>query len=156
MAKRVAFIGHRNIYDRTLRERLKEVVQNEINNGCEKFIMGMHGAFDNMALSVCRELRNINKTIEIEVVLTSLNTIKNVSEYVSYSDVFTSIYEIEEVHYKRQIIVSNQKMIDDSDVLICYVDKNVARSGAKIALKYAEKRGVKIINLFTLEKSIQL
>lgn len=39
-------------------------------------------------------------------------------------------------------------MIDTCDTLICYVDTNRYISGAKIAMKYALKKGLNIINLY--------
>ena len=39
-------------------------------------------------------------------------------------------------------------MIDDSDLIICYVDMMKSESGAKKTVKYAIKRGKLIINLF--------
>ncbi|MCH5158727.1 MAG: hypothetical protein J1F33_05995 [Clostridiales bacterium] len=58
------------------------------------------------------------------------------------------MYEIEDTHFKRQITLSNQLMTDACDSLICYVDEKAYRSGAKTALNYAKKRGLKIINLW--------
>ncbi len=119
--------------------------------------MGTHGEFDKLALSVCRQLRNLYKFIKIEVVINSFKTIESKIEhdeifgdekFMPYNDVQTVMYEIEEVHFKKQIIVSNQQMIDTCDTLICYVDTNRYVSGAKIAMKYALKKGLNIINLF--------
>ena len=39
-------------------------------------------------------------------------------------------------------------MIDDCDTPICYVNPSEYRSGAKTAVRYAEKRGLKIVNLY--------
>lgn len=58
------------------------------------------------------------------------------------------MYEIEETHYKRQIIESNHQMIDNSNTLICYVNKKHNPSGAKLAMNYAKRKGLKIINLY--------
>ncbi|MCH5316227.1 MAG: hypothetical protein J1E81_09950, partial [Eubacterium sp.] len=67
------------------------------------------------------------------------------------SDVKTVMYDIEDTHFKRQITLSNQLMINSCDTLICYVNENAYRSGAKIALNYAKKQGLKIINLWREE-----
>lgn len=64
-----------------------------------------------------------------------------------FSDVSTTMYEIEEKHYKRQIIESNHQMIDNCDTLICYVNKKHNPSGAKLAMNYAKRKGLKIYNL---------
>ena len=42
-------------------------------------------------------------------------------------------------------------MIDTCDTLICYVDKKRSPSGAKTAMNYAKRKGLKIINLFREE-----
>lgn len=154
---RVCFIDHRNIIFRDIKEKLKKTIVEEIKNGCETFMMGTHGDFDIMALEICRELKCNYPNIKIEVVLTSLNkTRKQIlfndefGEYFyePYKDVQTVMYEIESVHFRKQIIVSNKKMIDECDTLICYVDKNCTHSGAKTAMYYAKRKGLKIINLF--------
>ena len=155
--KKVCFIGHRQIFDSSVRERLKTAIENEIKNGCEFFTMGTHGEFDEVALSVCRELQKTYKDIKIEVVITSLKKIEKQLLYddefgkeyeIPYSDVSTIMYEIEETHFKKQITESNHQMINTCDTLICYVNKKHNPSGAKHAMNYAKRKGLKIINLY--------
>ena len=156
--KKVCFIGHRHIYNyKEIREKLYNIVEEEIKNGCKFFTMGTHGEFDEMALSVCRELRKIYTDIEIEVVITSFKTIEPIidhdpifgdEKYIPYSDVKTTMYDIEEEHYKRKIIVSNQQMIDDCDTLICYVNPKKTYGGAILTYKYAKKKGLQLVNLY--------
>lgn len=150
---KTAFIGHRQVLAKNIYEKLVETIEAQIQNGCKSFTMGTHGEFDRLALSACRNLRRQYKDIEIEVVLTSLHTLEkqNKLDIPPYSDVKTVIYEIEDTHFKRQITLSNRMMIDTCDTLICYVDKNAYRSGAKKAMLYAEKRELKIINLYREE-----
>ena len=147
---RTAFIGHRRLFAKNIEERLAVAIQTEIESGCTVFTMGTHGEFDRLALSACRSIQKRYPDIEIEVVITSLNAIKKDSEFdaVPFDDVKTVMYDIEEVHYKRQITLSNRKMIDSCDTLICYVNTSEYRSGAKTALRYAEKRGLKVVNLY--------
>ena len=127
---KIGFAGHgrlHNVNDK-LKKRLTKAVMKEINDGCLLYTMGTYGDFDNLALTVCKELRQKYTNIEIEVVLTSINQIKN---NFSYKDVQTVIYEIENEHYKNQIISSNRQMINSCTTLICYVDMRRPRSGAK-------------------------
>lgn len=150
---KTAFIGHKQIFIRNIFERLTNAIQTEIDNGCRAFTMGTHGKFDSFALDACRRMRNAYKDLEIEVVITSLNAIKKNSKFdiPPYSDVKTVMYDIEDSHFKQQITLSNRQMIDTCDTLICYVDTSAYRSGAKTALRYAEKRGLKIVNLYREE-----
>lgn len=79
--------------------------------------------------------------LNIEVVITSLHEIKKDNRVDnSYSDVRTVMYDIEDAHFKRRITLSNRHMIDTCDTLICYVDTTVYKSGAKTAMRYAEKK----------------
>lgn len=150
---KTAFIGHRKIFE-NIEERLTNVILSEIERGRKEFIMGAHGEFDNLTLRICKRLKNIYKDLEIEVVITNLSVINKDREWYNmfYSDVQTVTYDIEDVHYKQRITLSNKKMIDESDTLICYVDTAKYKSGAKTALRYAEKQGLKIINLYFSDK----
>lgn len=152
---KTVFIGHRQIFANTLSERLTEAITKQIQNGCINFTMGSHGDFDNLALSCCQKLHSIYPDINIELVITSLNGIKTNCAATDGSSPFfgvkTVMFDIEETHYKRQITLSNQKMIDGCDTMICYVDEKTYRSGAKTALNYAKRKGLRIINLYLEE-----
>ncbi len=127
---KTAFIGHRKVFAKDIETRLVKAILTEIDNGCLMFTMGTHGEFDSNALNACRRLRNDYKNLEIEVTITSLNMLKKDSEFniAPYSDVKTVMYDIENAYYKQQITLSNRKMIDTCDTLICYVDMSAYRS----------------------------
>ena len=148
----VAFFGHRNIYCKDIEDRMKSQLSSIITDEVVCLI-GQHGDFDRIALSACRNIRKSYPQIKITVVFTSLNVLirgrsGDCSIADCYSDVDTMIYDIEEEYFKKQIIVSNRKMVDESDLIICYVDMKKQSSGAKQAVEYAMKKGKKIINLF--------
>lgn len=147
---KTTFIGHR-ILLKNIDECLEKAIEKQIKCGCLSFIVGSHGQFDELVLKVLRKLKTIYKQIQIEVVITSLEKIKKYHEYVPYSDVKTLMYEIEDIFFKRRITYSNKKMIDECDTLICYVDNNLSNSGAKSIMKYAEKKGLNVTNLFDME-----
>ncbi len=155
MERKICFIGHRDVFE-NIEKRLKAEIENQISMGGNCFMVGIHGDFDKIVLTCLRELKRKYTKIKIEVVITSLKHAEKqlICEdelekeyYDPYQDVDRVMYEIENEHFKRQIIVSNQKMIDDCNVLICYVDNKRNRSGAKRALSYAQKRNLQIINL---------
>lgn len=156
MNKRICFLGHRYVNKFKIESKLYNLIESEILNGNTHFSMGTKGDFNALTLKICRKLRDKYPFIEIEVIITSLCTIKkevyedNLGKIVypsNYDDVKTIMYDIEEIYFKRRIIESNYRMIDNSDVLICFVD--VKRSGgAKYGYKYALKNKKEIINLF--------
>ncbi len=156
MESKTAFIGHRQVfYTDKVKERLQTVIEQCIADGCSHFLIGTHGDFDQMALNACRTARKVHPDIKIEVILTSYHTIekKDSLDYVPYQDVETTIFDIEHLHFKQQITESNKQMIDKCDTLICYVDKAHNPSGAKKAMNYAKRKGLRIINLFREEDS---
>lgn len=153
--KTISFFGHSNLKGVNLRNRLEKVIKSYIASDV-KFLIGVHGEFDRLALSICRDLQRTYSNINITVIFTSLNVLKkNKEELCStadlYADVETMVYDIEEVYFKQRINISNRKMIDNSDLIICYVDMNISKSGAKNAILYAMKNNKEIINLFKEE-----
>ena len=150
---KACFVGHSLIFDDSIEDAIFDMVILLVKKGYTSFIMGEHGDYEQMALSACRRVRNIYPHIKIEVVVTNLNKIyrndKNRTQPLAkYIDVSIVVYDIENVHYKQQIIVSNQKMIDDCSLVIGYVDISRQYSGANRSWKYALKRNKKMINLY--------
>ena len=149
MEKKTAFIGHRNVPLSTVKERLRDAVEKQIAEGCFSFIMGTHGAFDEGALSVCREARRRYPDLKIEIVLTSYHQVATKKEHKApYSDDITILFDTEDIHYKKRILLGNHRMIDECDTLICYVDEKRKHSGAKTIMLYARRKGLRIINLY--------
>ena len=147
----ITFFGHRLVLKADLRQKLYDCLNGILKKEKNiRFLIGTHGEFDSIALSVCRELRRVF-SCKITVVFTSLSFLQKKGDYSLadfYKDVETLTYDIENVFYKKRIAVSNQKMVDESDVIVCYVDMNRTCSGAKKAVVYGIKKNKKIINLF--------
>lgn len=97
--------------------------------------------------------------IDIEVVITIFNTInpeiifEGGEKFVfkKYEGVKTIMFDIEKQHFKKRITLSNRLMIDECETLICYVGRKKYASGAKSAMNYAKRKGLKIVNLYKLE-----
>ena len=153
----IVFFGHRQLFNKDkVRQRLLDCVEQHILNGAKRFKIGTHGEFDNLALSVCCELRNKYKDIKITAVFTTLSFLTKKEDYSIADDykrnnIETMVYPIEDEHYKNQIVVNNRLMVDDCDIVICYVDMKEYRSGAKRAVNYAKRQGKQIINLYKEE-----
>ena len=153
--KACCFFGHR-LVPFSLKGPLTERIQKAIQEGYQTFYIGNHGDFDDLALSLCIDLRKQYPQIKIIVVLTSFSALESryhdeFGEHVAkrYQDVETCFFDIEEVHYKQRITESNQQMAKRCNLAICYVDERRSRSGALRALKFARKNGCRIENLFT-------
>ena len=154
--KTVAFFGHRKIFDTDLiKNQISEKIMGLTEQGFSHFLVGSHGDFDRLCLSACLEYKKrINNNIKISVVLTNLPFLNNKSiindkiKFYENNDCETLFYDIEHVYFKNRIIFSNKKMIDDCDLVVCYVDMKVSKSGSRTAINYAIKQKKKIINLF--------
>lgn len=163
--KSIVFFGHAFIYQKDkVKTRLYEVVEKYVNLGYKNFLIGKYGDFDDISLNVCREVRKKYRDIKITVVVTSYAIFnkKTVIDHVEnfedefivysradkYSDVETTSYFIEDLHFKRRIIETNRYMVENSDVIICYIDEQKTKSGAKKAVNYATKLGKVVINIY--------
>lgn len=157
--KKVAFFGHSSIfYKERVKERLISVLLELISQGYDIFLIGCHGDFDNIALTSCLECRNkINKSININIVLTSLTFMNKRKDGYSFVDFYKDkncqllFYEIEQVYFKNKITYSNRKMVDNCDLVVCYVDATKYKSGAKTAVNYALRQNKRVLNLFLEE-----
>ena len=147
---KTAFIGHETVFTRNICERLAVAVKNEIVCGCRTFTMGINGEFDKLALNVCKWIRINCKDLIIEVVITSSNILKKEKKFdcVPYIDVNTVMYDIKDAPHNKQFALMSKRMIDTCDTLICYVDTNANVGEVTEVLRYAEKQGLKIVNLY--------
>ena len=142
------FFGHRDAaidYD-----RLKNLIEKLIVNGYDRFLVGRRGNFDLTALTCCQELKKRYPNIHVCLVLVSMRELMkfNDDDKSFYDGIEFVIYQVENVYFKRQITFSNEKMIDESDIAVCYVCENRHNSGALYSLNYAKKAHKKIINLY--------
>ena len=154
--KTIAFFGHKQVFNKySVKEKILSALLDMSPNDFSNFLVGCHGDFDALVLSACLEYKErVNSTVKISIVLTDLSFLNKDDSGKSKVDFYknlgceTMVFDIENVHHKNRITYSNKKMVDKSDLIICYVDTNAYKSGANTAIKYATKQNKKIINLF--------
>ena len=97
----------------------------------------------------CKRAKERHPHINIDLVHTSTSIMRpdGISNDPSLG-FSTLIYDIETVHFKRRITYSNRRMIDECDLLICFVEEIITTGGAAAAYRYAKKKNKKIINIF--------
>lgn len=135
------------------RKDLYNYLKLKVKDNNVRILVGTHGDYDRLALGVCKQLQREYSNIHISLVFTSQKFLikeMQMDEFTGYyKGVETMIYDIEEIYYKRQIVVSNQKMVDDSDEVVVYNrGNNSYYSGTNRVIKYAKKQNKPIINLF--------
>lgn len=148
----VTFAGHRDISEfRRVEERLYTVVKDLLREReYVVFWVGNDGEFDVLAQSVIRRARRSmgEDTSELNLALpypkAGMNAMKASFSNVIIPDVLAGI------HPKGAITERNRWMVDECDLLLCYVAHT---GGAARMLQYAKKKGKRVINLYELLQS---
>ncbi len=66
------FVGQQGMLPPDIGSRLITAIQNEIDLGCQNFVMDEQSLFVRVALLACRDLRRTNPNVQIEIVDTVL------------------------------------------------------------------------------------
>lgn len=152
--KTVAFFGHSMITNiNEVKRKLNLTIKDITAQGFLNFLVGCHGDFDKTVLSCLINFKELtNNNVKITVVLTNLSLLSknyySVLDYYNDNGIETLYYDIENVYFKNRITFSNKKMVDSSDLIICYVKPKLRKSGAKTAINYAIRQNKRIINLY--------
>lgn len=148
----VAFFGHRCIYNSV---QIENVLEQHIRRLIDEkeyiyFRVGRNGEFDLLVSSILHSVKKKyrNDNIEHTLVLPyyTAEYIANEKAYEKYYDRIEHSIMATKVHPKAAIQVRNREMVDMSDLIICYFEQK--KGGAYQTVKYAEKIGKPIINLF--------
>ena len=147
----VSFFGHRvveNIIE--VEKSLEEYIENiMLEKNFVEFLVGRNGEFDKLVASVIskkrKQLRDDNNSLTLilpNLTAEYLNNRENFENYYGKIEVFESEKNI---HFKAIIRKRNEYMIEKSNLVVCYVNKNFG--GAYEALKYARKCGKQIYKI---------
>ena len=144
---RICFFGHADYnYSLETKDSLTLILKDYTEKFDCEFLFGGYGRFDDLAYSCVKELCSQNRISAVFVTpYITESYLKNQIEYHKnkYDEV---VYpEIEKVPLKFAISARNKWMVEQSDLVITYVNKNYG--GAYSALKYARNKGKTIINL---------
>lgn len=144
----VSLFGHREIEDlREVEQKLLRVIRElALSKKYISFMLGRNGEFDTLAASAIRIFRKASYNSECELVLVLPYTVKDIEFYEGYYDSIIIPPLAGAAHPKLAIRTKNQWMVNNSDLVIAYVEHS--HGGAYEAIKYAEKKGKKIINLY--------
>ena len=147
----VSFFGHREIIshfeaEKKLTDIIKELL---LTKEYVEFLVGRDGDFDILTASVVRrvkkELNSENCSLVLVLPYMKAEFRDNEESFLNYYDNVEIDGESSGSYYKAAIKIRNQHMIDRSQLLICFVERN--QGGAYTAMKYAKKNGCTIINL---------
>ena len=158
MEHSVCFIGHRKIEDTPeLRERLRGILLDLIENGTVNFIFGDHSEFDGLCYDLVTELKE--KYPEIK----RINFRKDYEDTNDYTMQFLIVGYEESICPKgvgsagrASYVERNQAMIRESDVCIFYYDENYQPSHRKTSRRdlfdYQPKSGTAVAYAYAVQK----
>ena len=144
---RIAFIGHREIYQhQRLEERIEKIIKDKLREKeYVEFYVGRNGDFD---ISIASAIKRAQKAIghhNSSLILLQPYPMKDDIYYEQFYDEIE--YPIDsKTHPKSAITKRNQWMVEHADLLVAFVEEN-RNGGALNTLKYAEQKGIEIINL---------
>lgn len=138
------FFGHKDA-PASIISALEYAIENLIQNaGVNEFLVGNQGCFDGMVHRVLKKAKNKYPSITYHVVLAYMPKEKNRYSLYEYGETILPA-GIESIHPKFAISWRNKWMIQESDMVVCYV--NHSWGGAAQFVEYARKQGKTIINI---------
>ena len=147
--KRVCFAGHREVYQREINEKVKNIIADLARQGSIEFLTGGMGKFDRICSGAVRSTKkdfpNMKLWLVLPYMLKSINTQR---------DYFCELYDeiilpdgSENAHRKAAITMRNRWIVEQSGIMLAYVGRSFG--GAYQTIRYAQKHGgVEIINLY--------
>ena len=144
---RVALFGHRDFYEtRILDERLYSLLRGLVHTKTfVEIYIGRNGEFDIYAATVVKQLQKAMGKANNEFICVLPYPEKNMEYYEKYYDRVIIPECIGKSHPKGAITKRNKWIVEQVDLLVCYVERE--EGGAYTAIKYAKKLEKKIINL---------
>ena len=151
----VSFFGHRRLDNVFGIEQTLETIIRKLLNRPEyiEFLVGRDGEFDQLASSAVkrrrREIREDNSALIWVLPYETAELRDNEEAFLRYYDEIEICERSVGSHYKAAIQIRNRAMIDRSDFAVFCVGRR--QGGAYQTLRYAEKHGVRHINLLNIK-----
>ena len=145
-ACRVSLFGHRRVDEVKIEELLTHTIKELLSSRQYiTFFLGRNGEFDELAARVIKRMQREREDNNFEMVLVLPYKVKNIEYYANYYESVIIPDCVYGAHPKSAINIRNRWMIDNTDLIIAYVEHN--NGGAYEALKYAKINEKNIIEL---------
>lgn len=152
------FTGHRNLTGdiRSLEERLYNVLEKAIiNAGIIEFYAGAALGWDTLSSQVVLKLREVYPYIRLHLILpcspyeqTAKWSEEQRVEYMRILSAADHVEKTSEHYYNGCMKVRNARLIELADCCFCFWNTKCQYSGTAQTVKMAQKKNIKIINLF--------
>lgn len=145
----VTFVGHGKMeICQQLKDKIRSVIEECINNGANLFYCGNYGAFDYACADAVKNLKEKYPGIKSIFVTPYITEgYRKKLEFIKAQKLYDEIIypEIETAPYRFAIVKRNEYMIDSADMVIAYVNHRFG--GAYAAYEYAKRKKKTIVNL---------
>ena len=144
---RIAFIGHRETYGHyRLEDQIEQIARDKLyEKEYVEFYVGRNGDFDISVASAIKRAQNAVGHHNSCLILLQPYPMRDDEYYEKFYDEVQ--YPVSFKTYPKSAITKRNKwMVDNSELLVAFVEEG-RKGGALTTLKYAEKKGVPIINL---------
>jgi hypothetical protein len=147
----VSFFGHRYIdnyfaVEKKLEELVRELLMTKTY---VEFLIGRDGEFDQIVAStvktVKRSVGDSNSALVWVMAYPKAEYSNNEESFDDYYDEIEICEASSHCHFKSAIQVRNRNMVDRSDLVACFVERD--SGGAYSTLQYARKQEKQVINL---------
>ncbi|MDE7245257.1 MAG: DUF1273 domain-containing protein [Oscillospiraceae bacterium] len=151
--KTCCFTGHRNILsaDReVIACRLEKTIVELIHAGIDRFVAGGARGFDTLAAQAVLQLRKRYPDIKLILALPCLTqtrgwSTKNIAVYETIKSQADEIVYISQDYTRGCMYKRNRYLVDSSGICVCFWNRE--KGGTAYTVHYAEKKGLKIINI---------
>jgi len=147
----VSFFGHRIVTDyHSAEKRLEHLIVELLNKETYvEFLVGRDGEFDQLISSTVRRckrsIRNDNSSLVWVLPYETAELRENKDTFREYYDEIEICDRASIVHFKAAHQIRNRQMVDRSDLIVFYVERN--SGGAYQTLRYAKKQKKAYINI---------
>lgn len=151
----VSLFGHREISNlRRLEELLYPIIKDLIKSkSYVSFLVGRNGEFDEYTASIIKLIQKELGKENNEINLVLPYKVADIEYYEKYYDSIIIPPSIQGAHPKQAITLKNRWMVEMSDLVIVYVERE--NGGAYAAMKYAEKLNKNVVNIENLRTLTQ-
>ena len=144
----ITFCGHSEFkYSKELEQQMLDILEKEVGDDPAEMYLGGYGDFDAFAYQCCKKYKELHPNIKLIFVtpyLTPEYQRNHLSELSKSYDLI--LYpELEDKIPRFAIVYRNRYMVDAADLVIALVAHSFG--GAYKTLKYAQKKGKRILNI---------
>ncbi len=151
----VSFTGHRDAYSPELQRKLRETLERLIAEGADLFCAGGAVGFDTLAAETVLELQGEYPQINLRLVLpcppeaqTARFPVKARERYYDILRASDSVETVSPRYTDGCMKLRNRRLTELADICVCCYDTSRFSSGTGQTVRMAERKGIRIINLY--------